>query len=639
MTKKAFLLVLALTLMFALISCDDNVQPVIPTPTPTRTAAERITTDFIDRQNSSYGSVTVTNTALATNEATLEAFPAEDYGFIGWAADKSGETIVSYYNPYTLTVTEDMFLYPVFIQNNQVIQFKDSKIEGAAINESWDDDSTFTYTELQTISGLTVNHPDALDDLAYFYNLEYLTIYLDRTIDYDFSPLAALENLSELEFHFAPVDMLPIENYKNLRSLYIHYTGEIISKPIKAAETLTELELYESDATDYEIISLFPNITNLTLTASRDIDSAFSYLPNTIKNLYIDNCADTDSMQALSEHSNLEYIIFENCTIFENTLNYLPKSITTLSIDDCATIQGITHLNQYPNLEFLKIEVGTFQETELYALPTNLTQLILRNCSHFTDTGFLSRLSNLWYLEFSNCGIRDISPVSELKNLEQLYLYSNLITELPSFSALPNLRILEFPNNRITDISPLATLQKNIYPDMSLNPITDYSILEDNHTNRQIAAVAQEIVDRTITPKMTDEEKYLALATALCEYVTYYNDTLSGVPINSCSESDIYDALIAKESSCEGYAEAYMMLCTFANLPCYYVIGYNPLGGGHSWNIVEIDGHYYHVDTMHMDIFGDRTLFLKSDAFITEQGYSIYWNADPSLICDDQSKD
>lgn len=590
MAKKVFSFLLALTLMLSLISCDDNVQPVIPTPTPTRTAAERITTNFIDRQNSSYGSVTVTNTALITDEATLEAFPTEDCGFIGWSTDKSGETIVSYYNPYTITVMEEITLYPVFIRNEQEIQFKNQEIEGAAINESWDDDNIFTYAELQNISDLTVNHPDALDDLAYFYNLKGLTIYLDSSIDYDFSPLAALENLSRLEFYFAPVDMLPIENYKNLRSLHIHYTGETISKPIKAAETLTKLELY-------------------------------------------------DSMQALSEHPNLEYIIFENCTIFENTLSYLPKSITTLSIDACGTVQGITHLSEYPNLDFFKIEDGAFDVTELYTLPTNLNQLILRRCAHFTDTGFLSRLSNLWYLEFSNCGIRDISPVSNLKNLEQLYLYSNLITELPSFSALRNLHTLEFPGNRITDISPLATLQKNIYPDMRLNPITDYSILGDSHTYSQIAAVAQDIVDSAITSKMTDEEKYLALATALCEYVTYYNDTLSGVPINYCSESDIYCALITKEASCEGYAEAYMMLCTFADLPCYYVIGYNPLGSGHSWNIVEVDGHYYHVDTMHMDINKDQTLFLKSDAFITEQGYRIYWNADPSLICDDQSKD
>lgn len=590
MAKKVFSFLLALTLMLSLISCDDNVQPVIPTPTPTRTAAECITTNFIDRQNSSYGSVTVTNTALITDEATLEAFPTEDCGFIGWSTDKSGETIVSYYNPYTITVMEEITLYPVFIRNEQEIQFKNQEIEGAAINESWDDDNIFTYAELQNISDLTVNHPDALDDLAYFYNLKGLTIYLDSSIDYDFSPLAALENLSRLEFYFAPVDMLPIENYKNLRSLHIHYTGETISKPIKAAETLTKLELY-------------------------------------------------DSMQALSEHPNLEYIIFENCTIFENTLSYLPKSITTLSIDACGTVQGITHLSEYPNLDFFKIEDGAFDVTELYTLPTNLNQLILRRCAHFTDTGFLSRLSNLWYLEFSNCGIRDISPVSNLKNLEQLYLYSNLITELPSFSALRNLHTLEFPGNRITDISPLATLQKNIYPDMRLNPITDYSILGDSHTYSQIAAVAQDIVDSAITSKMTDEEKYLALATALCEYVTYYNDTLSGVPINYCSESDIYCALITKEASCEGYAEAYMMLCTFADLPCYYVIGYNPLVSGHSWNIVEVDGHYYHVDTMHMDINKDQALFLKSDAFITEQGYRITWNADPSLLCDDQSKD
>ena len=61
----------------------------------------------------------------------------------------------------------------------------------------------------------------------------------------------------------------------------------------------------------------------------------------------------------------------------------------------------------------------------------------------------------------------------------------------------------------------------------------------------------------------------------------------------------VYDALITKMGVCSDYAEAYKALCTKAGLECVYVTGDANNGsgyGGHAWNIVKIDGNWYHVD-------------------------------------------
>lgn len=79
-----------------------------------------------------------------------------------------------------------------------------------------------------------------------------------------------------------------------------------------------------------------------------------------------------------------------------------------------------------------------------------------------------------------------------------------------------------------------------------------------------------------------------------------------------------YGALVDRVSVCEGYAEAYKKLMDRAGIPCELISGW--AGGPHAWNIVQIDGEWYHVDTTWDDPIPNREgyvryeYFLKSDA-------------------------
>lgn len=67
------------------------------------------------------------------------------------------------------------------------------------------------------------------------------------------------------------------------------------------------------------------------------------------------------------------------------------------------------------------------------------------------------------------------------------------------------------------------------------------------------------------------------------------------------TESNAYGALILGKAACEGYAKATKLLLDMAGIECYVVNGSAVnIGGGresHMWNIVNIDGDYYHLDT------------------------------------------
>ena len=74
-----------------------------------------------------------------------------------------------------------------------------------------------------------------------------------------------------------------------------------------------------------------------------------------------------------------------------------------------------------------------------------------------------------------------------------------------------------------------------------------------------------------------------------CSYLTgtcRYNENGPG---------DIYSALILGEANSEGLALAYVELCRQVNVPCQIVYGQRDWRS-RCWNIIQLDGEFYHVD-------------------------------------------
>ncbi|MBQ7354255.1 MAG: hypothetical protein IJW62_01900 [Clostridia bacterium] len=91
---------------------------------------------------------------------------------------------------------------------------------------------------------------------------------------------------------------------------------------------------------------------------------------------------------------------------------------------------------------------------------------------------------------------------------------------------------------------------------------------------------------------MSDFEKELVLHDKLAQSVVY---TQTGNAHNS------YGALVEGKAVCEGYAEAFQYLLQRAGIQSFVVSGVyvNPDTGkqvNHAWNLVRIDGEYYHTD-------------------------------------------
>ncbi len=87
--------------------------------------------------------------------------------------------------------------------------------------------------------------------------------------------------------------------------------------------------------------------------------------------------------------------------------------------------------------------------------------------------------------------------------------------------------------------------------------------------------------------------------------------------------------LLYGKGVCQSYAQAYVLLCTEAGIPCLYVTG-TAGGGPHGWNVVFIDGTWWHVDCTWDDPGGSSpryTYFMKTDA---QMWADHQWDDDPT---------
>lgn len=78
----------------------------------------------------------------------------------------------------------------------------------------------------------------------------------------------------------------------------------------------------------------------------------------------------------------------------------------------------------------------------------------------------------------------------------------------------------------------------------------------------------------------------------------YVHDTLlNQIEYNLAANMNqsAYSALVNGQTVCAGYARAFQYLMQQLGIPCYYCTGYS--GQNHAWNIIQLEGDYYNVDT------------------------------------------
>ena len=117
-----------------------------------------------------------------------------------------------------------------------------------------------------------------------------------------------------------------------------------------------------------------------------------------------------------------------------------------------------------------------------------------------------------------------------------------------------------------------------------------YSMEQETAALRRIQI--QKAVGRILAGIDSDAEAY--------EKVKYVYDTLireTDYQLDAPDNQNIYSVFVNHLSVCQGYAKATQYLLNRLGVECVLVLGTVNNGEGHAWNLVNVDGDYYYVDT------------------------------------------
>ena len=303
------------------------------------------------------------------------------------------------------------------------------------------------------------------------------------------------------------------------------------------------------------------------------------------------------------------------------------KIIENSAFENCESISSIEF---HDSLE--EIRSSAFNSTSITGELTIPQSLTVIGSDAFSDTKINGKLvipDNVTHIgssAFENIDITELiiegSPYlhnhafKNLKHLENINVDTGIETKWENFVFDGCTNLQKLNGEKIVKFfrSGFPTINSTIKDFVTNN-------MEDDHKtpagigfwNTYTQQYVKKVVEREITPEMTDVEKAKVLHDWICNNTKYAYDE-NGNPDSANKNHVDYSVFFYDSTVCEGYARAYTLLLQEAGFKedeVYFVSGVN-----HAWNIVKLNGEYYHIDVCHDD--GDGSVYNYSHFMLSD---------------------
>lgn len=137
-----------------------------------------------------------------------------------------------------------------------------------------------------------------------------------------------------------------------------------------------------------------------------------------------------------------------------------------------------------------------------------------------------------------------------------------------------------------------------------------YSYVSAAECNRMIQELNQEVkqILSDLEPGLPELDREIALFDRIAQRCTY--DTNAAKNPSLWKSYTIYGLLVDGKAVCEGYARAMQLLLSYADMECRLING-EAGGTVHMWNLVKVDGKWYHMDPT----WNDEDVVVRYDYF------------------------
>lgn len=177
-----------------------------------------------------------------------------------------------------------------------------------------------------------------------------------------------------------------------------------------------------------------------------------------------------------------------------------------------------------------------------------------------------------------------------LQNSDISSNYSSLDLESSSSSIVSN-----SSNESQTDESILGELSPEIVRIVEAYKTKDSSKLTDEK-DIFVLKEAEKIINSQINLNMTDYQKEIAIHDYIIKNSKYDTDALDERAEVSPDSLTAYGLLKNKKAVCLGYTRTFQLFMKMLDIECIVIHAKANGGQEHGWNMVKLDGEWYHVD-------------------------------------------
>ena len=132
------------------------------------------------------------------------------------------------------------------------------------------------------------------------------------------------------------------------------------------------------------------------------------------------------------------------------------------------------------------------------------------------------------------------------------------------------------------------------------------NLAQEQVVNEKVASILS-----TISPEeMTDFQKVKFVNDYIVKSTAYSTET-------TASPHSAYAVLHENKGVCQGYALLALKMLQNLGVEIQYVVG-EVYTGGHAWNLVKVDGNWYHLDTTWNDPTPDRQNVVRYEYFLID---------------------
>ena len=154
-----------------------------------------------------------------------------------------------------------------------------------------------------------------------------------------------------------------------------------------------------------------------------------------------------------------------------------------------------------------------------------------------------------------------------------------------------------------------AERQSELYePEMILAVWNGAAALDGlSYKNRRIFDMCTEVIGELITDEMEDYDKELIIHNWITGWADYDNEANNNAP-DAAPDPDNdnpYGLFFSRKAICSGYSSTFQLFMDLIGIECITVSGTSgDAHNEHAWNMVNIEGEWYHVDLTWNDPFG-----------------------------------